>query len=321
MTVSLERSALAKAHVAAIEIDQVSFRYGTKLALDQLSLVVPQGSLFGLLGPNGGGKTTLFRLLTTLAPLQSGRIAVGGLDLATAPDRVRRAIGVTFQAPSLDRRLTVLENLSCHGRLYGLTGAALHGRIDQLLGQLGLDDRRQDRVDSLSGGLARRVEIAKGLLHAPRLLLLDEPSTGLDPGARIDLWRYLRSLQSDGGVTVLLTTHLMEEAEKCDALALLDQGRVVAQGSPAELRAELGGDCLTLRSANPAELAATLTRDFGLSSRVLGPDVRIENQADPHLLGRLLERLGGQIESAVWARPTLEDVFVARTGHRFWSEA
>ncbi|MFM8286394.1 MAG: ABC transporter ATP-binding protein, partial [Planctomycetaceae bacterium] len=158
-------------------------------------------------------------------------------------------------------------------------------------------------------------------LHAPQLLLLDEPSTGLDPGARIDLWRYLRSLQSEAGVTVLLTTHLMEEAEKCDELALLDQGRVVARGSPAALRAELGGDCLTLRSAHPTELSATLLRDFGLSSRVLGSDVRVENQADPHLLGRLLERLGGQIESAVWARPTLEDVFVARTGHRFWSEA
>lgn len=308
-------------HPCAIEIDQVSFRYGAKLALDQLSLAVPQGSLFGLLGPNGGGKTTLFRLLTTLAPVQSGRITVGGLDLATAPDRVRRAIGVTFQAPSLDRRLTVHENLACHGRLYGLSGAPLHQRIDQLLGQLGLGDRRRDRVDSLSGGLARRVEIAKGLLHAPQLLLLDEPSSGLDPGARIDLWRYLRTLQSDAGVTVLLTTHLMEEAEKCDELALLDRGRVVARGSPAALRAELGGDCLTLRSAHPTELSATLLRDFGLSSRVLGPDVRVENQADPHLLGRLLERLGGQIESAVWARPTLEDVFVARTGHRFWSEA
>ncbi|MFM8285753.1 MAG: ATP-binding cassette domain-containing protein, partial [Planctomycetaceae bacterium] len=235
----------------AIEIDQVSFRYGAKLALDQLSLAVPQGSLFGLLGPNGGGKTTLFRLLTTLAPVQSGRIKVGGLDLATAPDRVRRAIGVTFQAPSLDRRLTVHENLACHGRLYGLSGAPLHQRIDQLLGQLGLGDRRRDRVDSLSGGLARRVEIAKGLLHAPQLLLLDEPSSGLDPGARIDLWRYLRTLQSDAGVTVLLTTHLMEEAEKCAELALLDRGRVVARGSPAALRAELGGDCLTLRSAHP----------------------------------------------------------------------
>jgi len=304
----------------AVEITGVSFAYGEKPALEQLSLTIPEGVVFGLLGPNGGGKTTLFRLLSTLTPVQSGHVTVTGLDLATEPARIRRRIGVTFQAPSLDRRLTIAENLSCHGRLYGLTGASLSRRIGDLLEQFGLTDRRHDRVDSLSGGLARRVEIAKGLIHSPRLLLLDEPSTGLDPGARLDLWRALRQLQNSTGVTVLLTTHLMEEAEKCDQLALLDRGRVVARGSPATLRAELGGDCLTLRAAQPVELAARLTREFGLQARVLGSEVRIENQSDPHLLGRLLERLAGDIESAVWAHPTLEDLFVARTGHRFWSD-
>jgi len=304
----------------AVEITGLSFAYGDKPALEQLSLTIPEGVVFGLLGPNGGGKTTLFRLLSTLTPVQSGHVTVTGLDLATEPARIRRRIGVTFQAPSLDRRLTIAENLSCHGRLYGLSGASLTRRIGDLLEQFGLTDRRHDRVDSLSGGLARRVEIAKGLIHSPRLLLLDEPSTGLDPGARLDLWRALRQLQNSAGVTVLLTTHLMEEAEKCDQLALLDRGRVVARGSPATLRAELGGDCLTLRAAQPVELAARLTREFGLQARVLGSEVRIENQSDPHLLGRLLERLAGDVESAVWARPTLEDLFVARTGHRFWSD-
>jgi len=304
----------------AVEITGVSFAYGEKPALEQLSLTIPEGVVFGLLGPNGGGKTTLFRLLSTLTPVQSGHVTVTGLDLATEPARIRRRIGVTFQAPSLDRRLTIAENLSCHGRLYGLTGASLSRRIGDLLEQFGLTDRRHDRVDSLSGGLSRRVEIAKGLIHSPKLLLLDEPSTGLDPGARLDLWRALRQLQNSTGVTVLLTTHLMEEAEKCDQLALLDRGRVVARGSPATLRAELGGDCLTLRAAQPVELAARLTREFGLQSRVLGSEVRIENQSDPHLFGRLLERLAGDIESAVWAHPTLEDLFVARTGHRFWSD-
>jgi len=304
----------------AVEITGLSFAYGDKPALEQLSLTIPEGVVFGLLGPNGGGKTTLFRLLSTLTPVQSGRVTVVGLDLAAEPARIRRRIGVTFQSPSLDRRLTIAENLTCHGRLYGLSGASLTRRIGDLLEQFGLTDRRHDRVDSLSGGLARRVEIAKGLIHSPRLLLLDEPSTGLDPGARLDLWRALRQLQNSAGVTVLLTTHLMEEAEKCDQLALLDRGRVVARGSPATLRAELGGDCLTLRAAQPVELAARLTREFGLQARVLGSEVRIENQSDPHLLGRLLERLAGDIESAVWARPTLEDLFVARTGHRFWSD-
>jgi ABC-2 type transport system ATP-binding protein len=304
----------------AVDVSGVSFRYGDKPALDNVSDQVSPAVLFGLLGPNGGGKTTLFKLLSTLLPLQRGEIHLLGRDVRRQPAAVRRLIGVTFQAPSLDRKLSVFENLACHARLYGLTGPSLTTRVTELLDRLGLSERARDKVESLSGGLARRVEIAKGLLHSPRLLLLDEPSTGLDPGARLDLWRYLASLRDDAGVTVIVTTHLMEEAERCDDLALLDRGRIVARGSPAELRRSLGGDCLTIRGPEPESLAADISRQFGVSVRQLGGELRIDAQTDHSLLGRVLDAFGPRIEAVSLARPTLEDVFVERTGHRFWNE-
>jgi ABC-2 type transport system ATP-binding protein len=304
----------------AVDVSGVSFRYGDKPALDNVSFQVSPAVLFGLLGPNGGGKTTLFKLLSTLLPLQRGEIHLLGRDVRRQPAAVRRLIGVTFQAPSLDRKLSVFENLACHARLYGLTGPSLTTRVTELLDRLGLSERARDKVESLSGGLARRVEIAKGLLHSPRLLLLDEPSTGLDPGARLDLWRYLASLRDDAGVTVIVTTHLMEEAERCDDLALLDRGRIVARGSPAELRRSLGGDCLTIRGPQPESLAADISSRFGVAVRQVGEDLRIDAQTDHSLLGRVLDAFGPRIEAVSLARPTLEDVFVERTGHRFWND-
>lgn len=304
----------------AVDVSGVSFRYGDQPALDAVSFQIAPAVVFGLLGPNGGGKTTLFKLLSTLLPLQEGTIRLLGRDVRCQSSAVRRLIGVTFQAPSLDRKLSVFENLACHARLYGLTGASLNSRVSELLQRLGLTERARDKVESLSGGLARRVEIAKGLLHSPRLLLLDEPSTGLDPGARLDLWRYLASLRDDAGVTVIVTTHLMEEAERCDDLALLDRGRIVARGSPAELRRSLGGDCLTIRGPQPESLAADISGRFGVAVRQLGDELRIDAQTDHSLLGRVLDAFGPRIESVSLARPTLEDVFVERTGHRFWNE-
>ena len=289
----------------AVDVSGVSFRYCDKPALDNVSFEVPPALLFGLLGPNGGGKTTLFKLLSTLLPLQQGTIHLLGRDVHRQPAAVRRLIGVTFQSPSLDRKLSVFENLSCHARLYGLTGASLTARVTGLLDRLGLAERARDKVESLSGGLARRVEIAKGLLHSPRVLLLDEPSTGLDPGARLDLWRYLASLRDESGVTVIVTTHLMEEAERCDDLALLDRGRLVARGSPAELRRSLGGDCLTIRGPQPETLAADISSRFGVTVRQLGGELRVDAQTDHNLLGRVLDAFGPRIEAVSLARPTL----------------
>jgi ABC-2 type transport system ATP-binding protein len=305
--------------VSAVATDEIVFRYGERTALNGVSFEVREGEIFGLLGPNGGGKTTLFRLLCTLLPFQQGTASVAGHDVATSPAAVRRAIGVTFQSPSLDGKLTVGENLRAQGQLYGLFGTELKQRIARLSERLGLAERLKDKAETLSGGLKRRVEIGKGLMHDPQVLLLDEPSTGLDPGARHDLWRLLAELR-DGGMTILVTTHLMEEAERCDRLAILNRGEIVALGTPDELRESIGGDCLTVRSSNPQWLAEQLSEGFHVDARVVAGAVRVEGQHDSTLLSQVVEAFPGLVASISLGKPTLEDVFIARTGHRFWDE-
>lgn len=307
------------ANAAAIAIEGLSHRYGDHLALDQLTFSVASGAIFGLLGPNGGGKTTLFRILSTLLPVQNGQVRMLGLDVNRQPDAARRQFGVTFQSPSLDTRLTVRENLRHHGHLYGLSGASLRSRIAELLAQLNLSDRANDLVQTLSGGLKRRVEIAKGLLHEPRLLLLDEPSTGLDPGARIDLWAYLAKLKTDNGMTILVTTHIMDEADRCDQLGILDRGRLVALDSPDVLRASVGGDCLTLHSEPTSpDLADQIESRFGVSVQRVGDALRIERERGHELLRELVEAFPEAIAEISLGKPTLEDVFIKRTGRQFW---
>jgi ABC-2 type transport system ATP-binding protein len=302
----------------AIRVDELSHAYGERTALNRVTFEIRRGEIFGLLGPNGGGKTTLFRVLSTLLPVQSGHVRVLEQDVATNSAAIRQRIGVTFQAPSLDRRLTVRENLVHQGHLYGLRGRELATRIDDRLARLGLTDRMHVSVNSLSGGLQRRAEIAKGMLHDPELLLLDEPSTGLDPGARHDLWRYLQQLRSENGVTIVVTTHLMEEAEKCDRLGLLDRGQLVALGTPAELRAEIGGDCLTISAEDPLRLSRRITEKYGIEPKLLGQMLRIERAQGHELLRELVAAFPAEITSVSLAKPSLEDVFIAKTGHRFW---
>lgn len=306
---------------SAISVQGLSHWYGSRQALQDVGFDVASGGIFGLLGPNGGGKTTLFRVLATLLPVQQGHVQLLDIDIAREPSRVRAVVGVTFQSPSLDRKLTVRENLVSQGYLYGFSGAILRTRIETLLDRLGLADRARDRAESLSGGLARRVEIAKGLLHDPQVLLLDEPSTGLDPGARLDLWRYLRLLRDEAGVTILVTTHLLEEAEHCDKLAILDSGRLVALGTPAELRGEIGGDCLTIQTSSSDDLARRITERFQVASRPVGGQIRIEVDRGHEFIGQLVEAFGPEISSVALGKPTLEDVFIQRTGHKFWDAA
>ncbi len=227
---------------APIVLDGLTHNYGDRLALDRLSFDVKAGEIFGLLGPNGSGKTTLFRILSTLMTPTGGNASIQGFDVAREPNKVRQQIGIVFQARSVDLKLTVAENLKHQGNLYGLSGARLKSRIDDVLGRVGLLDRKGDFVETLSGGMQRRVELAKGLIHSPSILLLDEPSTGLDPGARRDLWQYLETLRDEEGVAILVTTHLMEEAEHCDRLAILNEGKLVALGSPFDLKSQIGGD-------------------------------------------------------------------------------
>jgi ABC-2 type transport system ATP-binding protein len=304
----------------AIETAGLRHRYGERTALAGLDLQIEAGEIFALLGPNGGGKTTLFRLLSTLIPIQQGRASLLGFDVARDTAEVRRRIGVVFQAPSLDKKLTVAENLHHQGHLYGLSGKALRQREDDMLARLRLDDRRRDLVETLSGGLRRRVELAKGMLHHPRLLLLDEPSTGLDPAARSDLWDYLRQIRGEQGVTVVLTTHLLEEAEKADRLAILNAGTLVALDTPERLRASVGGDTLTIVADEPGGLAAAIGERFGLAAHEIDGSVRLELPDASQWVPRLVEAFPGRIETITLGKPTLEDVFIARTGHRFWHE-
>ncbi len=278
------------------------------------------GEVFVFLGPNGGGKTTLFRLLSTLLPVQRGEVQILGFDLRRQMADVRRRIGVVFQAPSLDKKLTVAENLMHQGHLYGLSGRLLRERQDEMLGRLSLADRRNDRVETLSGGLRRRVELAKGMLHRPRLLLLDEPSTGLDPGARSDLWDYLHQIRRDEGVTVVLTTHLLEEADKADRIAILNEGSLVALDTPDALRATVGGDSITIQTDDAAALARAIEERFACSAVVMSGAVRLEQPDGHQWIARLVEAFPGRIQSITLGKPTLEDVFIERTGRRFWRE-
>lgn len=301
----------------AVELAGVSFRYGDRRALEGVSLSVGAGEVFAVLGPNGGGKSTLFRLLSTLIRPQTGSIKIFGHELPREQAAVRALLGVVFQSPSLDRQLTVAENLACHAALFGIRGAAFRTARDRLLEQFGLSTRAGERVESLSGGLRRRVELVQALLHRPRLLLLDEPSTGLDPGARIEMWRALRRLRDEHQVTIMLTTHLLDEADRADRLALLDAGRVVALDSPAALRATVGGDSLTIVAREPESLGSAIRERFAVESRVLDGAIRLELADASAWIPRLVEAFGTRIETLTLGRPTLEDVFIARTGKRF----
>lgn len=308
---------------APIELEKLSHDYGTRLALDNLTFSVQAAEIFGLLGPNGSGKTTLFRILSTLMVPSGGHARVQGFDVAREANKVRQQTGIVFQARSLDLKLTVAENLKHQGHLYGLSGKTLTRRIGEVLERVGLSDRAKEFVETLSGGMQRRVELAKGLIHSPSLLLLDEPSTGLDPGARRDLWLYLRSLRDDEGVTVFVTTHLMEEAEHCDRLAILNEGKLVALGTPFELKSAIGGDVVLFETAGEdaaKSLAVRMTNRFGIEPSVLGSTVRLEREEGHRFITTAIEAFPGEIHGVSVAKPSLEDVFIQRTGHRFWTE-
>jgi ABC-2 type transport system ATP-binding protein len=317
-----ETAAVAIEHPAAqaVAVDSLEFSYGDRRALSDVSFHVDSGEIFGVLGPNGGGKTTLFRILSTLADPHGGTVSVLGMDLIADRSAIRSELGVVFQNASVDPKLTVTENLRYHGLLYGLRASALRSAIDAALERLAIADRAKDLVETLSGGLRRRVELAKGLLCDPRVLVLDEPSTGLDPGARIDLWRYLTRLRDRDGTTILVTTHLMDEAEQCDRLAILDLGRIVATGTPNEMRGRIGGDIITIRSPDPERLAEDIATRFGHRPTRLGDLLRLE-RPDGHVFVRqVVEAFSKDIAGVSLGKPTLEDVFVHETGHRFWGD-
>ena len=304
----------------AIETHGLGRNFGPRAALSDVSLAVREGEMFGLLGPNGSGKTTLFRILSTLLAPTAGTARVCGHNVVTAPMEVRHHLGVVFQSPALDPQLTVAENLRCAGNLYGLSGPDLEERRQSAAEALEVADRLGDRVQTLSGGLQRRVEIAKSLLPRPRVLLLDEPSTGLDPAARAGLRAVLGKLRRESGVTIVMTTHLLDEAEACDRVAILHRGRLIACEPPASLRARLGKDVAVLSGSDPEEIVAKVRAVFDWSVMVRDGKVRVELPLDGDHAARLVAALAPAVDAVTVGRPTLEDVFLGLTGEPLGGE-
>ncbi len=307
----------------ALRCREVSYAYGEHQALSGVDLEVKPGLIFGLLGPNGGGKTTLFKLAATLTKPQGGTIEILGQRLPEGAPAVRSRLGVVFQHPSLDKKLRVWENLKHHGRLYGMTPERIEQRSDELLETLGLGGRRKDVVETLSGGLQRRVEIAKALLPGPELLLMDEPSAGLDPGIRRDLWEYLAGLKK-AGMTVIVTTHFLDEAERCDELAILDGGRVVSRGSPGVLRDGVGGAVVRVDVSDADRVMSALGAVGKVSCE--GGDLVVRlTSGDVGAAGEQVRAAivlaGAELRALSINPPSLEDVYAAATGRAWRGEA
>lgn len=297
-----------------LAIEHLSHSYKGKEALRNFNLHLNSREILGLLGPNGSGKSTLLKILSTILPPQQGRAEVCGFDVAKHPDAVRARIGVVFQSQTLDKMLTVEENLMACGTFYGLFGRGLHERVREVLAQLSLSERRQDLAGSLSGGLQRRAEIARALLHAPQLLILDEPSTGLDPAARQEFWRALELLRSQHSTAILISTHLFEEAERCDNLVLLDAGERVAEGTPEALKASIGAQVVTLRARDNGAAARVLSEKFSYQPVLEAGSLRFEVDQAHLAIPRIADALPHQILSIGFHEPTLEDVFLRCTG-------
>jgi ABC-2 type transport system ATP-binding protein len=252
-------------------------------------------------------------------PLQTGDLHILGRNLREDTSALRRRIGVVFQHPSVDGKLTVRENIVHHGHLYGMRGDALRQRCAEMMERVDIGARANDLVETLSGGLKRRVELAKALLHRPEVLILDEPSTGLDPAARRDFMNYLAYLRSNDGVTIVLTTHQTEEAERCDRIGLLNAGKLAAVAPPGELKSQLGGDVVVISSPTPERLLDAIQQKFRIKGSLVDGTIRIERQRGHELVRDVVEMFGDEIESVTFGKPTLEDVFVHLTGHRFYS--
>jgi ABC-2 type transport system ATP-binding protein len=298
-----------------LRLDGLTRRFGERVAVDGLTVDIARGEVFGFLGPNGAGKSTTFHLLTGLLAPDAGRVLIDGQEAPPTDGRVRRRLGVVFQEPSLDDKLTGLENLKLGAALYGLSGKRADARISELLALVDLADRAKEPVERFSGGMKRRLEIARVLIHEPEILVMDEPSRGIDAPTQRRIWEQLLELKRARRMTILLTTHQPDEAEYCDRLAVLDHGRVIACDTPEVLRQQVGGDVVTLDGDAPEELGRDVAARFGLQPRVVDGAVVLETPRGHELIPRLVEALPpGRLRAVGMRRPTLADVFVHLTG-------
>jgi ABC-2 type transport system ATP-binding protein len=305
---------MSQPEMPAIAMRGLVKRYKQVEAVAGIDLDVRTGETFGFLGPNGAGKSTTINILCTLAKPTAGSARVAGHDVVTERDAVRRSIGLVFQDPTLDGDLSAQQNLRFHGELYGVPRAVLSGRIDDLLGMVGLADRRKSVVNTFSGGMKRRLEIARGLLHSPRVLFLDEPTIGLDPQSRASVWEYVRALKDREDITVFLTTHYMDEAENCDRIAIMDSGRIVALDTPYALKAAVGRDRIRITTADDEAAIAALRAEFGVEAGMRSGEVTFSVPDGERFVPRLFDGLGVPIRSVSVHGPSLDDVFLAHTG-------
>ena len=298
----------------AIEVEALVKTYGEVEAVRGVSFTVAAGEIFGFLGPNGAGKSTTINMLCTLARPTSGTARVNGFDVLRDRDDVRRHIGLVFQDPTLDGYLTAAQNLRLHAELYGIDGRTIAGRIDEMLAMVDLGDRRDQPVMRFSGGMKRRLEIARGLMHSPRVLFLDEPTIGLDPQTRSAIWRYIRALQESEGTTIFMTTHYMDEAELCDRLAIMDRGEIVVIDAPEALKASVGADRVAIGTDDDDAAIDALRSRFGIDAAVAEGSVTFHVTSGEAFVPRLFAELGVGITSVTVSRPTLDDVFMRYTG-------
>lgn len=298
----------------AIDVQALAKSYGEVAAVRGVTFAVAAGEVFGLLGPNGAGKSTTINMLCTLLRPTAGAARVGGFDVVDRRDDVRRQIGLVFQDPTLDGQLTAVQNLRLHAALYGIDRVAVAARIEQMLEMVDLADRRDEPVMTFSGGMKRRLEIARGLMHSPRVLFLDEPTIGLDPQTRSAIWGYIRALQASEGTTIFMTTHYMDEAEYCDRIAIMDRGELVVVDNPDALKASVGSDRVILGTTDDEAAVAALSERFGIEAAVAEGAVMFHVASGAAFVPRLFTGLDVTITSVTVARPTLDDVFMRYTG-------
>ena len=300
--------------MAVIDVNGLTKTFSNVRAVKDVSFTVSEGEVFGFLGPNGAGKTTTINMLCTLVRPTSGSAILNGYDVITDKNAVRRSIGLVFQETTLDEHLTAEQNIMFHALAYGVSKKSRIQKTEELLVLLGLWDRRKDKITTYSGGMKRRLEIARGLVHLPKILFLDEPTLGLDPQTRNNIWEYILKLRDEQGLTIFLTTHYMDEAEHSDRIAVIDDGRIVATDSPQSLKSQIQGDLVVIKSAQLEPISAKLRDAFSLTPKIMDEAVTVQVPDGETFIPRFLRGYEGDIQSIGFSRPTLEDVFLNLTG-------
>ncbi|MFC1663361.1 ATP-binding cassette domain-containing protein [Patescibacteria group bacterium] len=303
-----------------IEVKNLSRQFKELFAVDGVSFDVKQGEIFGFLGPNGAGKTTTINMLITLLKPTSGQALVDGHDIQQAKDKVRSSIGIIFQDPSLDDKLTAKENLKFHAWLYNLSGKKAETRINEMLKIVELENRQKDLIETYSGGMKRRLEIARGLLHYPKVLFLDEPTIGLDPQTRARIWDYIIKLRQQEDITMFMTTHYMDEAEYCDRIAIMDKGKIIALDTPENLKDTVGGDVITLKTDDNQKATQEIKDKFNLTATAKDGEILITKDGGEEFIPQLFSRLTVGVKRVDIHQPTLNDVFLKLTGREIREE-